>query len=169
MRTCTCPCACVCVRARARVCAYVCIRVCIGYVCVCACVCVCVCACVCCVRACIVRARKVPAAVEGREREREKKVEEGPSRKKSLCVHVKNFQRPCLFFLLFFFFFSTTTATATTTPATTTTTTLSGNRATRLVVLGSYPYHGTSHRALSLRRRALPMAASGSESTPGVA
>jgi len=151
-----------CARARVCICLYMCVSVCV-------CVCVCVCVSVCSVRACIVRARKVPAAVEGREREREKKVEEGPSRKKSLCVHVKNFQRPCLFFPLFFFFFSTTTATATTTPTTTTTTTLSGNRATRLVVLGSYPYHGTSHRALSLRRRALPMAASGSESTPGVA
>jgi len=83
--------------ARARVC------ICL-YVCECVYVSVCVCVSVCSVRACMVRARKVPAAVEGREREREKKVEEGPSRKKSLCVHVKNFQRPCLFFPPFFLF-----------------------------------------------------------------
>jgi len=53
---CPCPCACLCrVRARARVC-----------------MCVCMCVFVCCVRACIVRARKIPTAVEGRERERER-------------------------------------------------------------------------------------------------
>ena len=45
---------------------------------------------------------------------------------------------------------------------------LETDRLTRLV-LGSCPYHGTSHRALSRRRRALPMAASRNESTPAVA
>lgn len=49
-----------------------------------------------------------------------------------------------------------------------TNTTLKRDRLIRLV-LGSCPYHGTSHRALSLRRRALPMAVLGNESTPAVA
>lgn len=93
----------------------------------------------------------------GRERERDRRAVE--KRRSPSCVRVKisNDRTVCFFFL---FNFNLTT-TATITP-------LSGDRATRLV-LGSCPYHGTSHGALSLRRRALPMAASGSESTPAVA
>lgn len=90
------------------------------------------------------------------QRERDRRAVE--EEEKSFLHARENFERPCMFFFAFFFF--TTTATATP---------LSGDRATRLVVLGSCPYHGTSHRALSLRQRALPMAASGSESTPAVA
>lgn len=90
------------------------------------------------------------------QRERDRKAVE--EEEKSFLHTRENFERPCVFFFVFFM----TTATATITP-------LSEDRATRLVVLGSCPYHGTSHRALSLRQRALPMVASGSESTPAVA
>lgn len=82
-----------------------------------------------CMRVCIMR------ETDSRGREREI---EGPSKKKKSpsCVRVKiSNDRACFFSSFTFLFFNFT---ATTTP-------LSGDRATRLV-LGSCPYHGTSHR-----------------------
>jgi hypothetical protein len=105
------------------------------------------------------RNRETEREKEGETEKREKKKDferEGPS-KKSPSRARDNFE-PTESIVFFF----SSTAAATTTP------TLSGDRAIRLV-LGSCPYHGTSHLALSLRGRALPMAASGSESTPAVA
>lgn len=115
----------------------------------------CVCVWCVCVREYVCQGEK-----DSRSREREI---EGPSKKKKSFLRAReNFERSCCLFFFFNFSFTTMATATTTTP-------LSGDRATRLVVLGSCPYHGTSHEALSLRRRALPMAASGSESTPAVA